>query len=157
MLFPRHARRVAAARAPVRSLMRDEQTAVKLELRFAEEMTLQCVPLPIGRRFFCPIVKCCTHMTFGFACAESLKTHVALAHGTSLGEITDICIFHVLCCELDAFFRGLRSAAWLGSCGAASQPRQSDQSRSRSLYPCPSHARPKPCFCPRICDGCHHA
>jgi hypothetical protein len=90
MLFCRHARRVAAARAPVRSLLRDEQAAVKVELRFAEEMTLQCVPLPLGRRFFCPIVKCCTHMTFGFASTDSLRTHVSLAHGTTLGEIENI-------------------------------------------------------------------
>lgn len=96
IFFPRHARRVAAARAPVRSLMRDEQAAVKLELRFAEEMTLQCVPLPIGRRFFCPIVKCCTHMTFGFASVDSLRTHVALAHGTSLGKIETIYFCRVL-------------------------------------------------------------
>jgi hypothetical protein len=89
--FGRHARRVASARAPLRALLRDEQAAVKLELRFAEEMTLQCVPLPLGRRFFCPIVKCSTHLTFGFASTDSLRTHMALVHGSSLGECDFLC------------------------------------------------------------------
>jgi hypothetical protein len=83
----------------VRALLREEQAAVGLELRFAEELTLQCVPLPLGRRYFCPISKCSTNMTFGFCSTDSLRTHVALAHGTSLGAFTS-CVQALLCTQL---------------------------------------------------------
>ncbi len=113
----RHARRVATARAPVRALLRDEQAAVRLELRFAEEMTLQCVPLPLGRRFFCPIARCSTHLTFGFASVDSLRTHISLAHGTSLGEFANASLCGVRSCDI--LFRDVCSGKWMGSGGAA--------------------------------------
>jgi hypothetical protein len=143
--FGRHARRVATARMPVRALLRDEQAAVKLELRFAEEMTLQCVPLPLGRRFFCPIAKCSTHLTFGFACTESLRTHISLVHGTSLGEFANTLML-LLCQNVTSFSEayavanGWEQVALLHSLGslinhavAATTPAQALRAQSQSF------------------------
>jgi hypothetical protein len=142
--FDRHARRLASARAPVRALLKDEQAAVKLELRFAEEMTLQCVPLPLGRRFFCPIVKCSTHLTFGFACTDSLRTHMSLVHGTSLGEFDFFCVAAVrlfdVFLEAYAAAHGWEQLALLHSLGslinhtvAAATPAQAMRAQSQSV------------------------
>ncbi len=56
-----------------------------------EEFFFQGLPLPQGRRFFCPVMSCPTHLLMGFGCVDSLCSHLNSMHQMNLKDLEARC------------------------------------------------------------------
>lgn len=75
----------------IRQGVDDDSESLAAELRLMEEFFFQGLPFPQGRRFFCPVTNCPTHLVMGFGCIDSLCSHLNSVHQTTLRDIEKLC------------------------------------------------------------------
>ncbi len=73
--------------ADLRQGVEDDAESLTAELQLMQEFFFQGLPFPQGRRVFCPIPNCSTHMVMGFSCTESLCCHLSSCHQTTLKDL----------------------------------------------------------------------
>lgn len=73
--------------ADLRQGVDDDAESLTAELQLMEEFFFQGLPFPQGRRVFCPIPNCSTHLLLSFACAESLCCHLSTCHNLTLKDL----------------------------------------------------------------------
>ncbi len=69
----------------------DDSESLAAELRLMEEFFFQGLPFPQGRRFFCPVTDCSTHLVMGFSCVDSLCSHMLSSHQMTLKDLEARC------------------------------------------------------------------
>jgi len=75
----------------VRQGVDDDCESLAAELQLMEQFFFHGLPLPQGRRFFCPVANCTTHMLMGFGCVDSLCSHLSSVHQTTLQHFEARC------------------------------------------------------------------
>ena len=91
--FDHHNKRIEIE-TDLRQGVDDDSESLAAELQLMEEFFFHGLPLPQGRRFFCPVANCPTHMLMGFGCADSLCWHLSSVHHTTLQDFEARCGWH---------------------------------------------------------------